>query len=81
MSTASHLTTSPGLRVVEAVADAEGIDPIDLEAPLYESIDPTALDDLFDKSAGSTAARSGSLSFRYHGYDITIASSGAVHLE
>jgi hypothetical protein len=32
--------------VVEAVASAKGIDPIDLDACLYDYIDPSALDTL-----------------------------------
>ncbi|AGB39397.1 HalOD1 output domain-containing protein [Natronococcus occultus] len=53
---------APSVRVVEAVADAEGVDPTDLETPLYEAIDGAALDRLFAPTADSARHR-GSLSF------------------
>ncbi|ELY66492.1 HalOD1 output domain-containing protein [Natronococcus jeotgali] len=70
----------PSVRVVEAVADAEGVDPTDLEPSLHEAVDAAALDELFAPTAGS-ARRNGSLSFAYCGYDVTVRSDGRVALE
>jgi hypothetical protein len=81
MSGTARPPANPSLRVVEVVADAEGIDPTELEPPLYESIDPTALDDLFDASTDPIAARDACLRFDYCGYDVTVRSNGAVDLE
>lgn len=72
---------SPSLRVVEAVANAEGIDPVDLEPPLYDAVDPNAIDELFAPMATSNGSRHGRLSFRYRGYDVTVRSDGTVFLE
>ena len=52
-------TISSGERVSEvvvtAVADAKGVDPLDLD-PLYDSVDPDALDSLFRGSTGAGSA-------------------------
>lgn len=37
--------------VVRAVADAKDVDPLDLDARVYDSIDPDALDRLFTPTA------------------------------
>lgn len=56
-----------------AVADAEGVDPIDLP-PLFERIDPDALDRLL--SRGESQVR-----LNYHGYTVTVDQRGVVDLE
>jgi len=57
--------------VVAAVADREGVDPIDLDRPLYDAIDPDALDDLFENSAVR-------VQFDYLGYTVSIGQGGTV---
>lgn len=52
--------------VVRAVADAEGVSPRDVTPPLYESVNPDALDDLFGGRTG------GSITFRYCGYLVEV---------
>ncbi|MDJ1434317.1 HalOD1 output domain-containing protein [Halostagnicola sp. A-GB9-2] len=37
----------PSLRVVERVAEADGVDPVDLEPPLHGIVDTGALERLF----------------------------------
>lgn len=53
-------TTSPSeplsQTIVFGIADAKGIDPMDLDECLYDCIDPEALDELFDSSDGSLVA-------------------------
>lgn len=55
-------------RVVEAVAEREGVDPVELKPPLRSALDPDALETLFDHS-GSEALR---LEFSYCGYDVAV---------
>ena len=76
-----HDDRTPSLRVVEAVADAEGVDPFDLEAPLYDAIDPTALDRLFEPTARGETERQGQVTFEFCGYDVTVRSDGSVSIE
>lgn len=59
--------------VIMAVADAEGVDPIDLPT-LYEAIDPDALDQLL--SGDGVQVR-----FNYNGYGVTVDQRGVVGLE
>lgn len=66
--------------VVEAVADAEGVAPEDLEPPLYEVIDPEALERVFAPTA-SGARRDGRIEFVYNGYDVTVRGDGRVSVE
>lgn len=66
--------------VVEAVAEAEGVDPTEL-TPLYAAIDPDALESLFEPSLPSTDGRVvGEIRFPYHGYEVRVTASGWVHL-
>ncbi len=68
------------MRVVRAVAAADGVDPADLEPPLADAVDPAALDRLFASLADGTVRR-GRATFDYRGYDVTVDSSGRVTLE
>lgn len=70
----------PSLRVVEAVAAADGVDPADLEPPLHAVVDSVALDRLFDATGDETPSRRGRVRFQYRGYDVTVHSSGRVEL-
>lgn len=63
----------PSEEVIEAVANEEGLDPAELRSPLYDAIDPDALDALFRNSAGA-------VSFEYHGYAVVVTSDGIVQL-
>lgn len=71
-----HLSSA----VVHAVADAEGADPLDL-TPLYDAVDPDALDSLFASLTGEGAASIDEVSFEYEGYDVTVTADGSVSLE
>ena len=65
--------------VVEAVAEKAGVDPVDLDPPLYRAIDPDALDELL--SSLGTGTTNGSVSFSYLDFEITVHGDGTVHLE
>jgi hypothetical protein len=63
--------------VVETVAGAEGVDPLELGVPLYEAVDPDALDALFR----SNDSVEGVIEFTYYGYEVRVSSSGHVSLD
>lgn len=68
------------LAVVEAIADAEGIDATELSPPLYEAIDTDALNKLF-AATRLNEGMSGQISFCYRGYDVTVYDDGQVAVE
>lgn len=59
--------------VIQGVATQEGVAPEELEPPLYDSIDPDALDQLFHETMGQ-------VSFEYIDYTITVDSVGNVEV-
>lgn len=59
--------------ITDAVADGEGCDPVEL-APLYQTVDPEALDKVF---AGRPRS-DGKIAFEYSGYGIVIDDHGLV---
>lgn len=63
--------------VIKKVAEAEDLDPLELTSPLYDVIDPDALDLVF--ATTPTAGRmEGTVTFSYHGYDVTVRGDGDV---
>lgn len=57
--------------LVDALAAAKGVEPQDLERPVYEYVDPGALDGLFDSSMPGIT-RQGTLSFPAGSFQVTI---------
>ncbi|WP_436929624.1 HalOD1 output domain-containing protein [Halosimplex halobium] len=66
------------LSVLETVAAAERVDPVDLP-PLADAVDPQALNDLFGSSGGKLAPVT--VRFEYCGYEVTVRSVGSVTAE
>lgn len=66
--------TTVSERVVEEVAGATGRDAVTLP-PLYDAVDPDALDALVD---GSSDVQ---ISFVYAGYEVTVESDQRITLE
>jgi len=72
--------------VVTAVSTASGTEPAPDTSPgagggldpLYSVIDPEALDSLFHHADSGGAA--GRVTFRYHGYAVTVHSEGRISL-
>lgn len=62
-------------RVLESVAAEAGCSPIDFDTPLYEVIDPDALNALFEGGA-----RNGRVEFTYLGYRVVADASGDVRV-
>lgn len=76
------VTKPPSQAVIDAVADAEGIDPADLRPPacdpLHAVVDPESLDALFSDRADGGSRTNGCVTFSYSGYVVTVASDGTV---
>lgn len=69
---------TPSTAVIDAVADAADVDPADLGTPLYDVIDPDALDNLFSDRHNGMPRANGHVSFSLLGYDVTVYSGGQV---
>src|SRR6056297_2017118 len=61
----------PSRQVIAAVASQEGQPSGALSPPLYDAIDPEALDGLF-RDAGVHRTSSVEISFQYLGYDVHV---------
>lgn len=80
LQTAVVENTTLSQAVVEAVAEAEGTEPVELTPPLYKAVDPDALDELF--AATRTEGRmAGEVTFSYKGYEVTACGDGYVSVE
>lgn len=64
--------------VIKAIADAEGIDPVDLEDCLYDILDPDALDAVFRERGDSTNRTGGRIVFPMAGYLVMVRGDGTV---
>ncbi|WP_167837511.1 HalOD1 output domain-containing protein [Halosimplex halophilum] len=70
-------TRRPVPHVVDAVAEAEGVEPATLDPPLAEIVDPDALETLIeDSTASDLEVRSA-----YRGHDIVVDDSGRVQVD
>lgn len=80
MNATESTRSKPSLCVLEAIADAEDVSPATLEPPLNDVVDSAALNRLFEPTATDDSVRSGYVSFRYRGYDVTVSSDGTIKL-
>ncbi|WP_137283362.1 HalOD1 output domain-containing protein [Halorussus salinisoli] len=64
--------------VIHAVADAADVDPAELGTPLYDQIDPDALDNLFSDKHNGMPRGSGHVVFSLLDYEVTVYSDGYV---
>ena len=67
----------PSLTIVEEVAALDGTDPLSLP-PLYDAVDPDALDSLFRSSSGDNPRAAGAMQFTYCGYDVRVEADGTI---
>ncbi|MCU4754003.1 hypothetical protein OB919_18805 [Halobacteria archaeon AArc-curdl1] len=67
-------------KLVVKVAEKEGVDPLKLSPPLYEVIDPDALDQLF-ASTPTAGRKEGQVTFSYNGYEVTVCGDGYVSVQ
>lgn len=67
--------TTVSERVIHAIADREAVSPLDISPPLFDAIDPDALDRLYgDGRDGITVV------FEFAGYRVTVEADGHVDL-
>ena len=66
-------TKSTGDAVVEAIAEREGIDPVELDDCLYDVVDPDALEKLV-----TGTGRIHRIEFTYLGYRVVVDGDGNV---
>jgi hypothetical protein len=64
-----------------AIADREGVEPENLNPPLYSAVDTEALDALFEPTQTSQRDVGGAVTFRYQGYEVTVTSDDSIEIE
>ena len=69
---------SPAVAVADALAEADGVDAMDLP-PLYDVIDPDALDALFAERGQSADAET-VVSFRFGRWNVFVGSDGRIRI-
>lgn len=65
-------------RIVEKVAESEGVDPTELQPPLYVVIEPDALNAVFADAESDAPRKAGRVEFTYCGYQVVVRSDGQV---
>lgn len=72
---------TPSEAVTYALMDGADDAPLEQQTPLYDVVDPDALDDLFrtDRNFDDGGA-SGRVTFKYEGYDVTVRADGEIVL-
>jgi len=76
LKTQSHHADSAHEEVVQAVADARGVTPLELERPLFDVIDPDCLDRLVESGDGDLV-----VTFEYYGCTVTVHGDMDVRVE
>jgi len=72
-------TQSLSLKIVDKVAEREGVQPEELNPPIHYAINTDVLDSLYEASdSGRSPSR---VEFVYNGYTVTVDSTGDVALE
>lgn len=71
-----QMGTAPSIAVIEALSAHYGVDPLDLD-PLYEAIDPEALDALFTRDDGSPGL---TVQFSYNGCEVEVLEDGTIEI-
>lgn len=68
-------------KILDEIAEREDVPPVDLEPPLYDAIDPEALDSFFRNHGRETVDSARQIVFRYAGYDVSVSGDGEVEIE
>jgi len=66
--------------VIRSVSAVRGVDPTELP-PLYDTIDPDGLDELFGPTVQGKSRSGARVQFTYAGCEVTVFSSGRVLIE
>ena len=69
---------TPVEAIIDAVAEATTVEPLELP-PLYESIDPDALNTLFQQHEGAVDSEA-VLSFRIHHWNVFVRADGRIRV-
>lgn len=72
-------TRSPSKKVVTELAEAKGIDTTEIE-PLFNTLDPDALNMLFENGAGRPSRCQGKVEFTHEGHTVTVRADGSVSI-
>lgn len=75
----NRIKDTPSGKVIETVAALKDTEPTELDQPLYEAIDPDALDSLFTPKRDRTARRGGEVQFMYCGCSVIVTPNGDVN--
>jgi len=62
-------------KIIDLISDAEGEAPTELAPPLYDAIDPEALDDLTESMDPE-----GTIAFEYCGHEVRVDGNGKVSI-
>lgn len=77
-ATATAERNPPSHKVITEIANREDVSPAELP-PLYETLDPTALDQLFNHTTNAMRMN-GSVDFPYYGYEVTVHADGFLEI-
>jgi hypothetical protein len=77
LRSAYNTEDTPTAAVLLAVSAVEGVRPTEME-PIYESVDPGALNTLLEGPAVIGDAGTISIEFRYLGYRVRVRNSGSI---
>ncbi|WP_222913745.1 HalOD1 output domain-containing protein [Natrinema sp. SYSU A 869] len=70
---------SLSLKIVDKVAEREGVQPEELNPPIHYAINTDALDSLYE--ASNSDRNPSKVEFVYKGYTVTVDSTGDVDIE
>ncbi|WP_435074505.1 HalOD1 output domain-containing protein [Halorubrum sp. HHNYT27] len=71
---------SPSESVIQGISEAEGVDEESID-PLFNTIDPDALDQIFRNLSNGPNRTGGKVEFTHEGYDVTVWADGGVSIE
>lgn len=75
----STIDDSASVAVVRSVAAVSGEDPVEMD-PLYDAVDPDALDSLYRSSRRTQNETKLTIEFSYNGYRVRLSGDGELSL-
>lgn len=76
-----RFTDTPTVTIVEAVAEANGVDPLELDVRLHDVIDADALARLFEPRRTTVGSPPVDVTFSMAGCDVSVSNDGIVVAE
>ncbi|WP_206424948.1 HalOD1 output domain-containing protein [Halosimplex salinum] len=68
--------TDISIAVIEVLAEARGVEPVEMDEPLYDVVDPDALDQLFTGQAETAVG--GRVVFELGDHEVTVHADGDI---